>query len=193
MITSQEVLDFWFFPSDDPRYGEERAIWFDEPEGVFDDEVRKRFSGAYELARTGAYDHWFDDGVMDCLALVVLLDQIPRNMFRQSPRAFESDPAALALSRKAVVRGDDHDLAPVLRWFLYMPFEHAEDLATQRECVALARSMEDHAGGADYMRSVERHCEIIERFGRFPHRNAALGRKTTPEEAEFLKEPDSSF
>ncbi len=192
-IGTGTILDFWFFPSDDPRYGDERAIWFDEPVAAFDDEIRKRFADMYELARTGAYDHWFDDGVMDCLALVILLDQFPRNMFRQSPRAYESDAAALALARKAVARGDGRDLAPVLRWFLYTPFEHAENLATQRECVALARSMEDHAGGADYIRAAERHCEIIERFGRFPHRNAALGRETTPEEADFLKQPDSSF
>ncbi len=127
---------------------------------------------------------------MGGLALVILLDQFPRNMFRASPRACESDAAALALARKVTAWGKDRELAPVFRWFLYTPFEHAEDLAVQRECVALARSMGAHDGGADCIRAAVRHCEIIERFRRFPNRNAALGRETTLEEAEFLKEPD---
>ncbi len=192
-INAQTILDFWFFPRGDPRFGAERTIWFGEPVAAFDEEIRERFADAYEQARAGGLDHWFDDGVMDGPALLVVLDQFPRNMFRGSPKAYESDPQALALARKAVARGDDRVLAPVLRWFVYTPFEHAEDLAVQRECVRLARSMEEHPGAADYIGAARRHCEIIERFGRFPHRNAALGRETTPEEAAFLKEPESSF
>jgi uncharacterized protein (DUF924 family) len=122
------------------------------------------------------------------LALVVVLDQFSRNMFRGTPRAFDGDPAALAAARGALERGLDRLLSPAERTFMYMPFEHAEELAAQRRSLALFEALDPND-----MEYARRHHEIIARFGRFPHRNAVLGRESTPEEIEFLKGPDSSF
>jgi len=119
---------------------------------------------------------------------VIVLDQFPRNMFRGTARAFSSDPAALAAARGLVERGFDRLLTATERLFAYLPFQHAEDLAAQRRALALVGALD--AGLFEYAR---RHYEIIARFGRFPHRNAVLGRESTAEELEFLKEPGSSF
>ncbi|TMH22866.1 MAG: DUF924 domain-containing protein, partial [Betaproteobacteria bacterium] len=120
--------------------------------------------------------------------LVVTLDQFPRNMFRGTARAFASDSAALAAARETIAQGFDLLLSPVERLFIYLPFAHAEDLAAQRRSLSLFRELDP-----EDMRSAKRHYEIIARFGRFPHRNAILGRQSTAEEAEFLKQPGSSF
>ncbi len=122
------------------------------------------------------------------LALVVVLDQFSRNMFRGTPRAFAGDPAALAAATVALERGFDRLLSPAERIFMYLPFEHAEDLAAQHRSLALFEALDPN--DLEYAR---RHHEIIARFGRFPHRNAVLGRESTPEEIEFLKGPGSSF
>lgn len=127
------------------------------------------------------------------LALAIVLDQLPRNMFRGTARAFASDTLALAAAKAALERGFDAPLRPVERQFLYLPFEHAEDIAEQRRSLALLerlRKDSTHEVGVDYAR---RHHDIIARFGRFPHRNALLGRISTPEELEFLEQPGSSF
>lgn len=117
-----------------------------------------------------------------------MLDQFPRNMFRGTARAFSTDPKALAAAGAAVGRGFDRLLSPVERAFVYLPFEHAEDLAAQRRSLALFEALDPND-----MEYVKRHHEIIARFGRFPHRNAILGRESTPDEIEFLKQPGSSF
>jgi uncharacterized protein (DUF924 family) len=146
----------------------------------------------YEAARAGRLARWMEDP-RSCLALIVLLDQLPRNMFRGSPRTYESDDKALAVARHAVAARHDHALRPVERSFVYLPFEHAEDLAAQHEGVALFSGLDLHPRGQEWLKIARRHMEIVARFGRFPHRNDILGRPSTPEEIEFLTQPNSSF
>ncbi len=179
-----EILGFWFGNEGEPGYGEFRGEWFSaEPE--FDREIRERFLETYAQARAGRLDRW-QEHPRSALALVVVLDQFSRNMFRDSPAMYETDEKALSVARSAVENGLDQELPPFQRWFLYMPLIHSEDIGDQRRAMELFRSLEDHApsggGPGDW------HLKTIERFGRFPHRNEILGRKSTQEEAEFLAE-----
>ena len=185
----REILDFWFGSEDEPGYGEFREAWFrKDPE--FDQQIRDRFEDLYEAAATGELDGWKEEA-RSCLALVILLDQFPRNMFRGDPRSYATDRKAQETAGYAVDRALDRELPPFQRMFLYMPFMHSENLEHQRRSVELFRALGgDEADASDY---AVRHMEIIERFGRFPHRNEILGRQTTPEEAEFLTQPGSSF
>jgi uncharacterized protein (DUF924 family) len=137
-------------------------------------------------------DHWTDEP-QSALALIIVLDQFPRNMFRASAKAFVADREAQAVAEKFVARGWDRDLPPVQRWFAYLPFEHAESLPLQERSVALFEGLRDDPGSTSAIDYARRHYEVIRRFGRFPHRNAILGRDSTPEEIEFLKQPGSSF
>lgn len=178
--TPKDVTDFWFSP-------EARPHWFTASD-AFDAALRQRFTVLHESARGGELDDWAKTPG-GALALILLLDQIPRNIFRNSARAFGSDDKALALAKRAVASGFDRALGKDERLFLYLPFEHAEDRATQDEAVLLIEGLKDPAY-TDYAR---RHRDIIRRFGRFPHRNEHLRRTSTPEEIEFLKEPGSSF
>jgi uncharacterized protein (DUF924 family) len=189
LVKADEVLDFWFGREDEPGYGGFREEWFrKDPE--FDREVRDRFEGLHQEAAAGHLDGWKEDA-RGCLALVILLDQFPRNMYRGDPRSYATDRKAQETAEYAVDRALDRELPEFQRMFLYMPFMHSEDLAHQRRSVELFRQLgEDEADADSY---AVRHMEIVERFGRFPHRNEVLGRPTTPEEAEFLKEPGSSF
>jgi uncharacterized protein (DUF924 family) len=175
-----DILAFWFSDA-------VKGKWFGSGES-FDAELRHRFGGLLQSAKLGALAHWAEnpDGV---LALVILLDQFSRNIHRGAPEAFAADPLALETAKQAIAQGYDLRLTPEGRGFLYLPFEHSEALADQDRGVALfeALGLEE---ALDYMR---RHREIIARFGRFPHRNAILGRVSTPEEIEFLKRPGSSF
>jgi uncharacterized protein (DUF924 family) len=186
-----EVLDFWFAPADSPEHGRPRACWFRKSD-AFDAEIRERFVGTHEAARSGTLDPW-RDRPLSALALIVALDQFPRNMFRGDARAFAADARALEVARGAVAAGFDRVLLPVQRWFVYLPFEHAEDLAAQRESLRLFGPMSGDPDGAGTFDYAVRHHAVIERFGRFPHRNAILGRVSTAEEAEFLRQPGSSF
>jgi uncharacterized protein (DUF924 family) len=127
-----------------------------------------------------------------CLALILLLDQLPRNLFRGSPEAYACDAQARSAARQAVARGFDRTMPSVRRWFVYLPFEHSEELADQEASLALFGALPSSADNDNALRSVRRHHEIITRFGRFPHRNQILGRPSTAAELEFLKEPDSS-
>ncbi len=185
------VLGFWFGRPDDLHYDRERSIWF-EQDPDFDDACRARFLGLYEQAAAGAFDDW-QDTPEGALALVLLLDQLPRNMFRGEARAFATDAKALAVAKKAIERGHDRALVPVRRKFLYMPFQHAENVADQRRSVALFETLADTEAGRRSLDYARRHLEIIERFGRFPHRNAVLGRASTEEELAFLREEDPGF
>jgi uncharacterized protein (DUF924 family) len=186
-MKADEVLDFWFGREGEPGYGEFREEWFrKDPE--FDREVRERFEGLHEQAAAGALDGWKEDAG-SCLALVILLDQFSRNMFRGDPRSYATDRKAQETAEYAVEHALDRELPEFQRMFLYMPFMHSEDLEHQRRSVELFRQL----GEGDADSYAVRHMEIVERFGRFPHRNEVLGRPTTPEEAEFLKEPGSSF
>jgi uncharacterized protein (DUF924 family) len=170
--TPADVVAFW------REAGAER--WF-KKDAAFDDEIRRRFLTIYEAAAAGKLSHW-EQSAEGALALLILLDQFPRNMFRGLPRAFASDALARAVTAGAIVRGFDSQVEPAMRQFFYVPFEHSENLADQERGVALYKA----AGDADGLKWAELHADIIRRFGRFPHRNAALGRVTTPEEQAFL-------
>jgi uncharacterized protein (DUF924 family) len=185
----EEVLDFWFGREDEPGYGEFRESWF-RKDPDFDREVRDRFEDLYEAAAAGELDGWRDEA-RSCLALVIVLDQFPRNMFRGDPRSYAADRKAQETAEYAVDRALNRELPEFQRMFLYMPFMHSENLEHQRRSVELFRALGgDEADASDY---AVRHMEIVERFGRFPHRNEVLGRQTTSEEAEFLTQPGSSF
>lgn len=178
----QEILHFWFEET-------APALWFQKNE-QFDQHIRERFLSAYKLAAEGVCDSWRDDAD-GCVALCVVLDQFPRNMFRGTQAAFATDARALNIARFAISRGFDQTLSLARRRFLYLPFEHSEDMADQERALALFKSIaaEDRLA-YDY---AVRHYDVIARYGRFPHRNAILGRKNTPEEEEYLAQPGAGF
>lgn len=182
-----EILDFWFGTVGGGTYGTPRKVWF-EVDAAFDAEVRARFLADHEAAADGRRAA-FDGHPRGRVAHVLLLDQVPRNAFRGTARAFATDGMALARAKAAVAAGADAQLIAVERLFLYLPYQHAEDLAEQETSVRLYEAL----GNDDWLDFAIRHRDIVARFGRFPHRNAALGRETTPEEAEFLRQPGSSF
>ena len=169
--TAADVLAFW------REAGPSR--WF-RKDTAFDEQVRARFLGAHEAALRGELDGWAQD-VDGALALLILLDQFPRNAFRGTPRMFESDAKARAIAQQALEAGFDAQAGEDLRNFFYLPFSHSEQLADQDAAVELARKL-----GDEPLRYAILHREIIARFGRFPHRNAMLARATTPEEQRFL-------
>ena len=176
----QGVLDFWFDP-------ESKPYWFKQSD-AFDQAVAERLGSLHARARAGEIDGWaVEPGGL--LALVILLDQVPRNLQRGTPEAFACDAKALALARLAVDQRMDQGLDVDQRAFLYLPFEHAEDLADQERAVALFREL----GNATYLDFAIRHRDVIARFGRFPHRNAILGRESSAAERQFLETPGSSF
>jgi uncharacterized protein (DUF924 family) len=185
-----EILDFWFGREDEPGYGGFRDAWFQKDE-AFDREVEDRFRDDYERAASGNLDGWREEA-RSALALVILLDQFPRNMFRGDARTHATDAKALEAAEYAVERALDRELPAFQRMFLYMPFMHSEDGEVQRRSVELFERLKED-GGPDVTSYAVGHRDIVERFGRFPHRNAILGRETTPEEAEFLTQPGSSF
>ena len=182
-------MRFWF--GTDTDYGKARKVWF-EKNPAFDLEIRERFLPLHEYAAAGELDEW-RARPGDCLALVIALDQYPRNLFRGQARAFACDAQALDAARYALGLGHDADMLPVERLFLYLPFEHSESLEDQWRAIALIARLAPWPETADTVPYAVRHWEIVRRFGRFPHRNAALGRTSTPEEIEFLKQPGSGF
>lgn len=154
--------------------------WF-KKDAAFDDAIRRRFLETHEAAASGRLAHW-EETAEGALALLIVLDQFARNMFRGSACAFAADPLARAVAERAIARGFDRQTPLRERQFFYLPFEHSESLTDQERCVALFRA----TGDAEAVKWAELHADIIRRFGRFPHRNAALGRATTPEEQAFL-------
>jgi len=186
-----EVLAFWFGAPDSPEFGRNRKCWF-EKSADFDALVRDRFLETYENAAAGKLHAW-TARPLAALALVVTLDQFPRNMFRGTARAFATDPLALAVSRGMIASGFDIALLPVQRTFVYLPFEHAEDLDAQREAVWRFERLACETASSSVMTYAMLHYAIVRRFGRFPHRNAILGRESTPDELAFLSRPGSSF
>jgi uncharacterized protein (DUF924 family) len=170
------VLTFWFAP-------DSRRRWF-RPTAAFDAEVRDRLLGFWEMARAGRLRHW-EASAEGALALVVLLDQVPLNAFRGSAKAFSTEAAAREVADRAIRCGLDRDLSPEQKAFLYMPFMHSERLRDQERALALF----EQAGLEDNARWARHHRAIVERFGRFPHRNAALGRTSSPQEEVWLGEP----
>jgi uncharacterized protein (DUF924 family) len=188
----REVLDFWFGAPEDPHHNRTRAEWF-RKDDAFDAEIRRRFGACIDEVLTGALDHWrtTTDGA---LAYVVTLDQFTRNAHRGTPKSFAGDTQALAAARAVVASGADRVLPGVRRQFLYLPFEHAEDMGMQDESMRLLGQLaQEEPALADLPIWAGKHRVIIARFGRFPHRNAILGRPNTPEEEAFLKEAGSSF
>ena len=181
------VLEFWF--GNGP--GKQRAQWFRKDAG-FDAEIQRRFGAVHEQAARRALEAW-RDARESMLALIVVFDQFSRNLHRGDARAFAQDAHARECAAQALDRGDDLGMPPVQRQFIYLPFEHSEDLLDQEKGVELMRSLdafEETRGSAVW---AEKHRDIVRRFGRFPHRNAALGRISTEAEAEFLKHPGSGF
>lgn len=186
-----EILAFWFGGEEKLGDAEPRGVWFERDE-EFDAEIERRFAQDHEKAAAGELDGWLETP-RGALALVILLDQFPRNLFRGSPRAFAADARARDAAREAVRRGFDQRVSLVERWFFYLPFEHGEELEDQRLSVSLFDALGDDEESRNVYDYAVRHKEIIERFGRFPHRNETLGRASTPEEKEFLSHPGSSF
>jgi uncharacterized protein (DUF924 family) len=183
----EDVLEFWF--GSGAEYGKRHKHWF-EKDVAFDAEIRSRFLALHERLASG---HEWLDPARACLARILVLDQFPRNMFRGTPRAFASDALALAAARHAVAQRYDVGVLPVERVFVYLPFEHSEALADQEQACRLCQPLAAYPETADTLRYAIAHRDIIQRFGRFPHRNAILGRESTPDELEFLRQPGSSF
>jgi uncharacterized protein (DUF924 family) len=192
-MKAQDVLDFWFLPGGSEQHGQARQEWFRKDER-FDEQVRERFGALVTQAVAGGLRDWDLEGPRGALARILVLDQFTRNAWRGTPRAFEGDTLALAAARNLVHSGADRQLAPNERWFAYMPFEHAEDARTQEQSVELYTALaREHDGFDDALDYAHRHRGVIARFGRFPHRNSILGRASTEEELEFLRQPGSRF
>jgi uncharacterized protein (DUF924 family) len=188
---ASEVLDFWFGPAGSPERGSTRAVWFRKND-AFDAGIRARFGAAVEAALGGAFGAW-DAAPEGTLARVLLLDQFTRNIFRDTPRAFAGDALALAAAAAAVAQGQDRALDAAGRWFLYLPFEHAEDVGVQHRSLELFGALAQETGDDAPLEWARKHADVVFRFGRYPHRNEVLGRPSTPEEIAFLAEPGSRF
>lgn len=192
MTEWQAILDFWFLPADTAGHAASRTIWF-KKDPAFDTRIRERFGTLIGQALAGDLQQW-DSSAQGALARILLLDQFTRNTLRDTPQAFCGDALALASAQRMVAAGADCLLPPVQRYFVYMPFMHAEDLAMQQRSLVLFRQLHtetgEFAGALDY---AVRHHDIVARFGRFPHRNQLLGRTSTAEELAFLALPGSGF
>lgn len=180
LVKAKVILDFWF-EEVDPTF------WF-KKDDLFDQQIRNRFLKTFEGAIMGYTAHWRSSPA-GRLAEIIVLDQFPRNMFRDTPKAFSGDPLALPLAQEAVRTGDDQKLPIIQRGFIYMPYMHSEDLKIHEVAIQLF----SQPGLEENLRYEILHKEILERFGRYPHRNRILGRPSTPEELAFLKTPGSSF
>jgi uncharacterized protein (DUF924 family) len=174
LATPQQIIAFWRTAGPDH--------WFNK-DATFDEEIRRRFLATHEAAAAGKLRDW-ETSAEGALALLILLDQFPRNMFRGDKRAFATDELALAVTAGALIEGFDGEVDKDMRSFFYLPFEHSEDLADQERGIALYKA----AGDEDGLKWANIHADIIRKFGRFPHRNKILGRETTPEEQTFLDE-----
>jgi uncharacterized protein (DUF924 family) len=184
-----DVLDFWFGTG--AARGKARPEWY-RKDPAFDEDLRHRFGTLHGEASRHEIDSWRarPDSM---IALIVVLDQFSRNLYRDDPRAFAQDDYACECARQAIARGDEQKLIPVERQFLYMPFEHSESEADQEYAIAKMRSLDAFPETKGLVEWAERHAVIIRRFGRFPHRNAVLGRESTAEELAFLEQPGSRF
>jgi len=191
-MQSQAVLDFWFGRPGDAGHGAPRAEWFRKDAG-FDATIAQRFGALIEQALAGGIDDWA--GTPDgALARLIVLDQFTRNVFRDTARAFAGDTQALAGAQRMVDEGADRKLLPVQRLFVYLPFEHAESLVMQQESLRLFGQLAaDDPARADLLDWARKHHDVVAGFGRFPHRNQALGRPSSAEEIEFLAQPGSRF
>ncbi|MEM6449454.1 MAG: DUF924 family protein [Cyanobacteria bacterium P01_D01_bin.105] len=197
---TEAILTFWFGAPDSKAFGQYRKQWFLKND-EFDRQIRQRFITDIEKAASGDYDHWQSSAhssAESAMALLLLLDQFPRNVYRGSPQSFATDGKASQVASYLVDTGLDQTMPPVYRFFVYVPFEHQEAIASQNRAVALMSALvnttpnldEGLKNGLDF---AIRHRDVIKRFGRFPHRNEILGRPSTAEEAAFLQQPGSRF
>ncbi len=191
MSQFKDILSFWFGKSEDVNFGKADRAWFAKNE-EFDRTIRSQFLTTYQQAVKGDLDIW-QESPQSCLALIIVLDQFPRNMFRNSPKAFATDNLAKKYAQNAISKGFDRQLLPVQRWFIYLPFEHSENIADQKRALELFSTLKKDPDSQGAIQSAQKHYKIIERFDRFPHRNQILGRESTPAEKEFLKTPGSHF
>jgi uncharacterized protein (DUF924 family) len=190
--TARDVLDCWFGTPGSDEYGKDQKRWFKRSD-AFDAMLRERFGGAIEAALAHELDAWLATP-LGSVALVIVLDQFTRNCHRRTARMYDGDAQALRITRRMIEEGSDELLPTVYhRAFAYIPFEHDETVEGQREGVRLYTLLEAQGLDPSYARSAVRHAQIVERFGRFPHRNALLGRASSDEEIAFLREPGSSF
>ena len=197
--TIDSILTFWFGDgqSDQVISEQKKAMWWGKDEAV-DREISTRFRPAIEAVADCELDHW-RESAKGLLASILCTDQFPRNVFRGNPKSFAYDPVALELAQQAVATLADQELQPINRVFVYMPFEHSEELDMQYRSMELFTKLHEEVEREDkelfsgYIDFARRHLEIVERFGRFPHRNEILGRDSTKEEMEFLTQPGSSF
>ena len=187
MTTPGEILDFWFGDRTQPQREAYRDIWFDE-DPAFDAEISSRFGADVQAANAGGLREW-EETAEGALALILLLDQFNRNLHRHTAHAFAGNERAHKIARASIAKGFDASVTKAERQFFYMPLEHSECLKDQDRCCELMAAL----GDPGLLKYAEQHRAVVRRFGRFPHRNLALGRISTPEEAEFLKLPDSSF
>jgi uncharacterized protein (DUF924 family) len=183
---ADDILDFWLGDGNSAR-----DEWF-RKDPAFDAAIRTHFGATVEAALGGAYAQWTGEP-RGALALVLLLDQFTRNLHRGTPKMFAGDARALAVADAAVAAGHDRALGSFERSFLYLPFEHAEDLGAQERSLALFSRLADETGIEAPLEWAQKHAAVVRRFGRYPHRNAILGRTSTPEEIAFLAQPGSSF
>ena len=197
--TIDSILTYWFGDGQSAQdiCEQKKALWWGKDESV-DREISDRFRPVIEAVVDCELDHWRESAT-GLLASILCTDQFPRNVFRGSAKSFAYDPVALGLAQQAVATHADQELQPINRVFVYMPFEHSEDLDMQKRSLELFTELhqevepENKALFSGYIDFARRHLEIIQRFGRFPHRNEILGRDSTPEELDFLKKPGSSF
>lgn len=198
-VTPATILEFWFGNAEDDSaiaQSQQKLWWSKNPQ--VDADMRNRFGSLVETAAAGKLDHWAQDA-RGRLALILLFDQFPRNMYRDTPRAFAYDPLAGKLALDGISSGADRELRAIERVFFYLPLEHGESAELQERCVALFTALAAGVPEAErktfqgYVDYALRHRDVIHRFGRFPHRNQILGRISTPEEIAFLKQPGSSF
>jgi len=187
-----DILAFWFGRPGEAEHGQPRSVWF-RKDAAFDGEIHSRFLASTEAALAGQLDDWANHPE-SALALLILLDQFPRNLFRNKAKAFAGDAQARLFAVSAIEKGWDKTLPAVEKLFIYLPFEHSESLADQERSVALFTELAaQHPGCEGFLDYALRHHEIIARFGRFPHRNAALGRPSNIEETTYLAQPGSGF
>jgi uncharacterized protein (DUF924 family) len=189
----REVLDFWFLTPGSEGYGQPRKVWFIK-DAAFDATIGERFGTTISHALEGGLREWDHNGAHGVLARILVLDQFTRNAFRDRPESFAGDALALTAACALVDSGADRGLNPLERWFAYLPFEHAEQAAMQERSLTLftelARDNPGFDGALDYAR---RHRDVIGRYGRFPHRNAILGRASSADELDYLSRPGAGF
>lgn len=197
-MTPEDVLDYWFGKLDGPcAFPSDRAqLWWAGGDAV-DEEIRERFGALFEQATSGALDHW-QATPRGALALVILLDQFSRNLGRGTPAAFANDDKALSCCEAALEQGHDRALFPLERAFLYMPMMHAESREVASKCVAafeqLSREIQECPGEApDFLTHAREHASVVQRFGRYPHRNEILGRTSSDEERAFLADGAENY